>query len=286
MNTKIDLSIIILTHNNPVLLETCICSIVAHTKAINYEIIVIANNCTDNTAEMVRKRFRGAAVIETETNEGFCQANNRGIKVARGEYLLLLNDDTEILDQALDILVKFMRENKNVGISGPLLLNPDGSPQRQGGLLGKKFWKAKRPTPCDFVIGAALIIRRETLNQIGPLDEKLYFYNDDLDWCLSARKVGWKVYIVPEAKVIHYGGWSTKRTFSRKHFVEGFKGGLYFCKKHYGPVVFGIYKVLLLILLPIAIAFAFIGMLLFRGEFKEKVKAYLEVYRFVLSSPL
>ena len=157
----LDLSIIILTHNNPSLLEKCIQSIQALTKT-SYEIIVIANACTDNTTEMVKSRFPEAIVIENEQNEGFCQANNRGIKIAKGKYLLLLNDDTELTNDAFDILIKFMHENPKVGIAGPLLLNPDNTPQRQGGILGKKFWKAKEPSSVDFVIGAALMIKRET----------------------------------------------------------------------------------------------------------------------------
>lgn len=281
MNNQINLSIIILTHNNPKLLKKCIQSIQAHTKA-TYEIIVIANACTDNTAEMVKSKFPTTIVIENEQNEGFCQANNRGIKIAKGKYLLLLNDDTELKNDAFDILIKFMHENPKVGIAGPLLLNPDNTPQRQGGIIGKKFWKAEEPAAVDFVIGAALMIKRETLNQIGPLDENLYFYNDDLDWCLSARRAGWQVYIVPAAKIVHFGGYSTKRTFSRMHFVEGFKGGLYFCKKHYGLIAFWIYKIFLLLLLPIAILASLLGWTFLRGEFKEKLLAYLTIFKYIL----
>jgi GT2 family glycosyltransferase len=163
-----------------------------------------------------------------------------------------------------------------------LLLNPDLTPQRQGGIFGKKFWKAQKPCRTDFVAGAALLIKRETFNQIGLLDENLYFYNDDLDWCHSARKAGWQVYIVPEAQVMHYGGYSTKKAFSRRHFVAGFTGGLYLCKKHYGTTAYWIYKILLLLLLPLAMLFSLLGWLTFREEFKDKFLAYCDVFFYAL----
>jgi GT2 family glycosyltransferase len=282
------LSIIILTHNNAAVLQNCLQSICQNRPPrqaedrppFNIEVIVVANFCQDGTAELVQANFPEVIVIETAENEGFARGNNRGIKVASGDFIMLLNDDTQTIDKALETLVQFMQNNPRVGITGPLLLNPDNTPQRQGGILGKKFWKAGKPTPAPFVIGAALLIRRETLNQIGPMDENLYFYNDDLDWCMSARRAGWKVFIVPEAQIIHLGGHSTKKAFSRKHFAEGFKGGIYFCRKHYGWAAFVIYKILLVMLLPIAILFYTALWLTLRGNNLEKAKAFLDVLRY------
>ena len=147
-------------------------------------------------------------------------------------------------------MVKFMDTNPQAGACGPKLLNLDGTIQRQGGLLGKRFYFSTKPITVDFVIGACLMVRKEVIDQVGLMDENLFFYNDDLDWCLSIRKAGHKIYFLPQAEVIHYGGYSSK-TFNPQLFIEGFKGGLYFCKKHYGTLAYNAYRSLLLILLLI-----------------------------------
>ncbi|MFA4858475.1 MAG: glycosyltransferase family 2 protein [Candidatus Margulisiibacteriota bacterium] len=283
---NLTLSIVILTHNNAAVLINCLQSIYQNRPAFNFEVIVVANACQDDTVSTVKANFPDVVVVETSENEGFSKGNNRGVKIAGGDFIMLLNDDTQIIDGALETFVQFMQNNPRVGIAGPLLLNADNTPQRQGGILGKKFWKADKPSPAPFVIGAALLIRRETLNQIGPMDENLYFYNDDLDWCLSARKAQWQVYLVPEAKIIHLGGHSIKKAFSRKHFAEGFKGGIYFCRKHYGRAAFWLYKLLLVILLPIAIVIYTALWLLFHGNNLEKAGAFWDVFIYALTYQL
>ncbi|MFC1568360.1 glycosyltransferase family 2 protein [Candidatus Margulisiibacteriota bacterium] len=264
-----DLSIIILNMNNRPLLEKCLTSIYQQTQRISLEVIVVDNASSDGSQEMVESRFPQVKLIANQKNLGFSKANNQGLKVFNARYAMLLNDDTEVKPGALDKLVEFMDKHPEVGACGPKLLNADGSLQRQGGLLSRRFWRSRKPVPVDFVIGAALLVRKEVIDEVGTMDENLFFYNDDLDWCLSIREAGWPVYFVPEAGIMHYGGYSSRRTFKRRLFVEGFKGGLYFCRKHYGELAFHVYRlVLTLVLVPV---------LPFHLFNREKLLAYAEV---------
>ena len=271
-----DLSIIIVNTNNKKLLEECLYSIYASTKKISFEIIVIDNNSADGSQAMVKQHFPQVTLVENKENLGFIKASNQGLRIFSGRYALLLNDDTLVKDGAFDRMVEFMDKNFKAGACGPKLLNLDGTPQRQGGLLGPRFWKAKKPRPVKFVIGACLLVRREVIDQVGILDENLFFYNDDLDWCLRIRKAGWKIYYLPQAEVVHYGGYSSKRSFNPKLFVEGFKGGLYFCRKHYGELAFHLYRFILALGLACVLPFHLLQ--------PQKLMAYLTIIGFALSS--
>ncbi|MDD5383224.1 MAG: glycosyltransferase family 2 protein [Candidatus Margulisbacteria bacterium] len=264
-----DLSIIIVNTNNKKLLEECLTSIYQNTRKIALEIIVSDNASTDGSQSMVKAKFPQVKLIENKENLGFIKASNLGLKAFSARYAMLLNDDTVVKADALERLVEFMDKHPEAGACGPKLLNTDGSVQHQGGLFGKRFWLAKEPTAVDFVIGAALLVRNEVIDRVGIMDENLFFYNDDLDWCLSIRKAGWKIYFVPDAEIIHYGGYSSKRTFNRRLFVEGFKGGLYFCRKHYGELAYNIYRLCLCFGLSLCLPFHFFN--------KEKLSAYSEI---------
>jgi GT2 family glycosyltransferase len=282
-----DLSIVILNYNNSALLRGCISSVKSATRKSSYEIILVDNGSTDDSVAVVKRSFPDVAIIENKANLGFSRANNRGIAASRGRYVCLLNNDTTLKDPALDLLVAFMDANPGSGACGPQLLNTDGNPQRQGGLLGQKFWRSGRTTEVDFIMGACLIIRVDALKKIGNLDENLFFYNDDLDVCKSLRKTGWKIYFVPEAQATHIGGYSTRGAFNRRMFVEGFRGGLYFCKKHYGPVAFQMYRAILVILFPFAVlGLALSSALRSFREFKDKLLAYCDILKIALFGPV
>jgi hypothetical protein len=213
------------------------------------------NASTDGSQEMVKNSFPKVRLIENKENLGFIKASNLGLRQYHGRYAMLLNDDTIVKESALDKLVDFMATHPEAGACGAKLLNVDGTIQRQGGLFGKKFWLSKKPVTVDFVIGAALLVRREVIEKVGIMDENLFFYNDDLDWCFSIRKAGYKIYFVPQAEIIHYGGYSSRRKFNSRLFIEGFKGGLYFCRKHYGEFAYNAYRSLLIFFLSLALPF-------------------------------
>lgn len=262
-----DISIVIVNTNNKKLLKECLASIYQNTKKATFEIIVTDNGSTDGSQEMVKADFPEVKLIANQENMGFIKATNQGLRIYNARYALLLNDDTIVKEAAFDKMLEFMDSHPEAGACGPKLLNVDGTIQRQGGSFGKRFYLSTKPTSVDFVIGACLMVRKEVIDKVGILDENLFFYNDDLDWCMSIRKAGYKIYFLPQAEVVHYGGYSSTRTFNPRLFAEGFKGGLYFCKKHYGPAAFHIYRFLLLILL----------LFLCLSPNKDRRKAYREI---------
>lgn len=250
-----DLSIIIVNFNNKKLLEECLKPIKLSTYKISYEIIVVDNASSDGSQAMVKQKFPQIHLIENKENLGFAKANNMGLRIYNARYAMLLNNDTIVKDHALDKMVEFMDSHPEAGACGPKLLNTDGTIQTQGGSLGKRFWKSSTPITVDFVIGAALMVRKQVIDRIGLMDENLFFYNDDLDWCISIRKAGFKIYYLPQAEIIHYGGYSSKRAFNSKLLIEGFKGGLYFCRKHYGSLAYHVYRLVLALCLSLILPF-------------------------------
>jgi GT2 family glycosyltransferase len=273
-----DLSIIIITLNNKKILEECIESIVKFTKSISYEIIVVDNNSSDGTQALIRSKYPDVTLIENKSNLGFSGANNKGLKIARGRYSLLLNDDTYIKDDAFGKITAFMDSETDTGICGPRLLNVDGSIQRQGSILSARKWRSNVPAEVSFVLGACMFIRTSILKKIGLLDENLFFYNDDLDLCKRASGASFKVVYFPLAEVVHYGGFSSKKFPGKKLFIEGFRGGLYFCRKHYGPVIYSLYRALLLLFTLAMIPFSLID--------KEKLSAYVEIMKIIIKQQI
>ncbi|MDD4178589.1 MAG: glycosyltransferase family 2 protein [Candidatus Margulisbacteria bacterium] len=278
----IDLSIIIVNYNGEKLLRECLYSVYENTKKLSFEVIMVDNNSTDNSVQLVSREFPEVKIIRSKENLGFSRGNNKGLDIYQGRYALLLNTDTVVKDRALDKLVEFMDRNIKAGACGPKLLNQDGTPQHQGGLFNRRFWLAKRPVMVDYVLGAALLVRREVIDRVGGLDENFFFSNDDLDWCRRIRKAGWQIYFVPDAEVIHYGGYTTKK-FNQKIFVEGFRGGLYFCRKHYGNFVYQIYRLLLVLAMLLAL---FFSLLLYPIADKRRLAAYFQVLLIALKGAL
>lgn len=220
------LSIIILTWNSKNLLRICLESIYSNTRTKDYEIIVVDNASYDKTCEMLNVSFPKIRIIRNETNRGVAPARNQGLAVARGEYLLILDVDTVIEDGALDVLMKFMENNSAVGLVGPKLVYPDGElqyscrkfPTVPSKLLRRiplrlankllvdeeyRAWDHASVQEVDYVIGACQLIRREAFEEVGELDDKMFYGPEDVDYCLRLRKAGWKVVYNPETKIIH-----------------------------------------------------------------------------------
>jgi GT2 family glycosyltransferase len=268
-----------------VLLENCLNSVYENVgNTITYEVIVVDNNSQDGTLKMLQEKFPTVQIIDNNENLGFAKANNQAMRRAQGRYFLLLNNDTFVFQDSLEKLIKFMDDDKSIGAVSPRLLNEDGkTTQYQGSSLNKKIWNSAKPVPVKFISGAAFLIRREAYEKIGGLDEKFFFYNEDLDWCLRLLKSGWKIYYYPQSIVIHYGGKSSK-LIKRKTFVEGFKGGLYFCYKHHRWLS-PLYVALLIFYLFIELVGTLI-IILFSKNKKvnlEKLGALLEVIYLALS---
>lgn len=252
-----DLSVIIVSWNVRELLEKCLLSLGEYRGDIDLEIFVIDNASADGTVEKIRQQFPSVKLIASDVNLGFARANNLAIRQAVGEYVLLLNPDTEIFPDTLGKSLAFMSSHPDCGIMGPRMQFADGSPQPSVRrfpslwplllLLFKlpKLWPQLkaindylaadfdygRPQAVDQIMGAFMLIRREVIGKIGLMDERFFIWFEEVDFCLRCWQAGYKVYYNPDARIIHYGGqsFSQQKTMANqsRFFKSAFK---YFLK--------------------------------------------------------
>jgi GT2 family glycosyltransferase len=258
------LSIIIVNWNVCELLEACLASIFTHSPSAPFEVIVVDNASSDDSVSMVQTKFPDVTVIRNLDNPGFAAANNQGIKAARGEYTMLLNPDTLVHADALDVMIREMDAEPSVGACGPKIINPDGSIQqgpgelpslrsllysktifRKTGLFRKHYLELKKRS-CDLKIsgrgfinklsGAAAMVRSEVFDQVGLLDESFFLYYEDTDLFYRIVRAGWRPLYLPEAVVTHIGGQSSEK-FSVQTKILLYRSLFRFLRKH-----FGVYK--------------------------------------------
>jgi len=257
-----DLSVCICSWNTREDLRACLASIQEVRGECALELIVVDNASEDQTAEMVEQNFPWVRLFKMDLNLGFGKGHNIAFSKAQGNLLMPLNSDTLVHPGALEEIVSFMRQNPDVGILGPQLLNPDGSlqyscrrfPTPMAALfrntpLGKLFpntkfvrdylmqsWKHDEVRDVDWVSGAAICIRRELYEKIGGFDEQFFMYMEDVDLCLRAHQAGFRVVYDPNAVITHAIGRSTDR-MPVKMIRQFHKSMLLFYKKHYLPKV-------------------------------------------------
>ncbi|MFC1687734.1 glycosyltransferase family 2 protein [Patescibacteria group bacterium] len=225
-----DLSIIILNYKTRGLLKQCLRGIELYDMGLSHEIIVVDNASCDGTREMMKSEFNRCVFIETKKNIGFGAGMNHGIKTAKGTYVLLLNTDVAILNNALRTMYDYMEKNQKVGLGGPRLINPDGSvqlscyrfpsflvalwrrsPIGKLPLIKNKLRKYlmidfnhSNSQPVDWVLGACMIVRKEAIKSVGLFDERFFLYVEDTDWCRRFWDNQWEVHYISEAELVHY----------------------------------------------------------------------------------
>lgn len=250
-----DLSIIIVNFNTQKLLKDCLQSIEASQGNGSWEIIVVDNHSTDQSISMVKKFFPAVKIIANKTNEGFAKANNRGVKQARGDYILLLNSDTIVKKDALNTLLSCVKQS-HADIASCKLLHPNGTIQPQGGFLPRlsniaawmlciddipgisRLIKPYQQTSQAFfmrdqqpgwVSGTALIVNRSTYNKLHGFDEHFFMYGEDVDFCLRAQKQGFRVNYFSQPEITHLGQGSGN---SRGALIGEYKGLQYIFRQH------------------------------------------------------
>jgi GT2 family glycosyltransferase len=254
---EIILSIIIVNWNTRDMLARCLASIYQHPPHVPFEVVVVDNASSDGSAAMVRERFPQVRLIENQENVGFARANNQAIQESSGEYLLLFNSDAFVMDDSLSRMVEFIETHPRVGAVGPKLLNPDGSFQASYAdfpTLWSEFLLisgltrfiigpyAPSPSPSsseaaisvDWVAGAALLVRRSVIEQIGLMDERFFLYSEETEWCWRIWQAGWEVWYLPDAHIVHMGGGSSIQR-SIKSYQNLYKSKVRFFEKVYGP---------------------------------------------------
>ncbi|HLD92285.1 MAG TPA: glycosyltransferase family 2 protein [Patescibacteria group bacterium] len=229
---KIKLSIVIVNLNTVDLTEGCIKSIYKHKLNFPFEVLVTDNGSNDGSVEMLKKydkMYDNFTAIFNDNNTGYAKANNQGIRKSKGEYILLLNNDTVVYENSLNKLVEFAEKNPDAGVVGSKLLNIDGTLQMscfnfptisnaikqyflgQRGLFDKFAPTSKKPTTVDAVVGAVFLITPEAKKRVGILDERYFAYFEDIDYCRQTWKNGLKVYYLPESVITHYHGATFKK---------------------------------------------------------------------------
>lgn len=227
----VKLSILIVNWNSKDYLRKCLASVRGVCNELAPQVIVVDNASFDGAEAMLAREFPEAEFIQSNTNLGFARANNLAFSRARGDYVLLLNPDTELIAGSVGALIACLESDATVGLAAPRLLNSDGSIQTscvrslptplnralESDLLDRflrrarrqsraKAFDAEEPIEVEAVSGACMLLRRSTFRQVGGFTEDFFMYGEDMDLCAKIRKVGLKVVHVPSARVIHHGG--------------------------------------------------------------------------------
>jgi GT2 family glycosyltransferase len=244
-------SIILVNFNGIAVILNCLASIQRHLMPGEYEVIVVDNQSTDGSVEAIAQAFPQVQLLLAPRNDGFGAGNNLGAKAAQGEFILLLNSDTEISSNIIPPLLAMINRNAQIGILGPQLRNPDASFQistspaisLKGEAAAVKLLRQyerdpesvvqqfSTPQAVDIVVGAAMLIRRSLFESLGGFDEDYFMYFEESDLCQRAREAGWQVWYIPEVQVMHIKGASTQQQASPMR-LEYRRSQLLYYQKH------------------------------------------------------
>jgi len=259
----IDLSLVVLTWNARELVAACLASVERTMRGpegaagLVVETLVVDNGSQDGTVEMLRARFPWVATLALPRNLGFAGGCNAGLAAARGRAVALLNNDTELLPGCLEACVRFLDAEPGVGVVGPQLLHPDGRLQNSIhnaptlfselvplGIL-ETLWPRRFPSkrqrytePVDVeaVLGACMVVRREALEEVGPLPEDYFLFLEETDWLVAMRQAGWRVVHLPAARLVHVHGATTKKRAPLATRIEYHRSLYRFFRKRHGRV--------------------------------------------------
>ncbi len=259
---KPKISIIIVHYRVKKVLFNCLESISAHKPKASFEIIVVDNDETKKIQKDLTKQFPLVKYIKSPGNLGYAAGNNLGAKTAKGKYLFILNPDTQILPGSIDKLVKFLEKNKSVAVVAPLLLNHRHKPYPLQGTsiltplkgvfalsfinklfpnnpVSKNYWsnwqdktKLNQPRQVDVVPGSAFLIRKSIFNKLKGFDENFFLYFEESDLGKRLTDKGYKLFILPQAKIIHHWAAVTPKSSAIKQHFN--RSRYYYFKKHYG----------------------------------------------------
>lgn len=268
----IDVSVIVVNMNTRDLLRECLHSVRQCT--VPKEVIIVDNASIDGSPEMVEREFPEVKLIRNAANERFAKPNNDAMKIAQGQCLFLLNSDASLKPLALEKLMVYMDEHRDVGMCGPQLLYPDGriQPSCRGFVslwthfcdmlvldrlfpqshffAGSEmtFFDHATEREVDHVMAAAVLVRREVTQSVGMFDERFSIYYNDLDLSYRIKKAGWKIVFFPSAQVVHHLGGTVRPMIKEERiFREQHENIVYYYQKHFGSLAVVFYKVLLVV---------------------------------------
>ncbi|MFC2163455.1 glycosyltransferase family 2 protein [Acidobacteriota bacterium] len=242
------LSVLLVNYNDRVHLSHCLASLKGQMESFSHEIIVVDNDSSDGSQEFIRENYPDVRLICNSENVGFAQANNIGLRECAGKFILLLNTDTVVMPEAIDVLMKAIQSDPGFGAVGPALLLKEDKFQISFGrkvsfwpeLLQKGFlnhfyriWLklSRRPRSVGWLSAACLLVKHQVLRDVGFFDANFFLYFEDIDLCVRIRNSGHNLLYHPQARVFHVGGATTSYLplLSRFHYR---KSQIYFYQKH------------------------------------------------------
>lgn len=254
-----EISIVIVNYNVKHFLEQCLMAIERAKHNLAIETIVVDNASVDGSQTLLKKKFPQVRLIENHKNLGFGRANNQALKIARGKYVLILNPDTLIQEDTLQVLKNFLDEHPEASLVGCKLINPDGTFQIASrrsiptpwvafakisglsrifpktkifGRYNLTYLSPEIESEVDILSGSLMMARKDALEKVGYFDEDYFMYGEDIDLCYKIKKAGGKIYYTPRTKAIHYKGESTKKgEFS--YITNFYSSMLIFIDKHF-----------------------------------------------------
>jgi GT2 family glycosyltransferase len=259
----LDLSIIIINYNVKEFLQNLLHSIEKASGNISKEIIIVDNASDDGSVELIRNKFPSAKLITNTKNFGFGKANNQALKIAEGDYILLINPDTIVSEDTIEKMINFFKINPEAGLAGCKILNPDGTLQlacrrsfpgpwtsfckvtglsnlfpksRLFARYNLTYLDENKTYEVDAISGSFMMMKKEVYDKVGGFDEDFFMYGEDLDLCYRIQQNGYRVFYVHTTQIIHYKGESTKR--SRLDETKVFYDAMHmFVKKHFSSSI-------------------------------------------------
>lgn len=255
----LDLSVVIVNWNTSHVVADCLHSIQEHLGAVSAEIIVIDNASSDDSVEMIKRDFPSVRVIANEDNRGFAAGNNQGMRMATGDFVLLLNPDTIVIDDVIPKALAFARAHPTAGIVGCQVLESDDSIQRTcfrfpsslgtflwvsglsaflprssvAGYAAYGPWDRDTERDVDVVSGMFMLVRSDAIKQVGLMDEDYFVFAEEADWCRRFWDNGWRCVFAPVGRILHVdGGSKSTEQASLRMYVEQQKNLLLFHRKH------------------------------------------------------
>lgn len=253
-----DLSVVVISWQMRDLLERMLQSLYEWTQGLTFEVLCYDNGSSDGTADMVRSKFPQVQLFCNEKNLGVAPARNLGLARAKGEFVAILDADLELVENALFPIVEFLRNRPEVGMAGCRLVFPDGTTQTNAkrfpgplALLSRRVplvgwldsgktlshhemreWTRADTRRVDYLIGACQVFRRSILDQVGLLDDKIFYGPEDIDFCYRISLQGWEIWWLHEKRIIHHEQRVTRKRLFNKITFKHLQALLYFFRKH------------------------------------------------------
>jgi len=299
---NIDVSIVIVNWNTARITCDCLESVYQQTKNSVFEVILVDNASSDDSVEMIKDKFPRVILIENKENNGFATANNQAMAIAKGRYILLLNSDTVVLDNAIEKVISFADSRPQAGIVGCRVLNPDKTLQptcfmfpsilnmllsttylyklflrnKFCGREGMTWWDREDEREVDVVTGCFMLVSQKAIEDVGVMDAGFFMYGEETDWCYRFKEAGWEVIFTPCAEIIHLGGQSSKN-IRVNMLIQLRISILRFMKKHYGWLTYRIACFLVIAFFMIRVpAWSVIALFCKQKqvEARDRIKAY------------